>query len=546
MGNAGLGWAADIEQEETGQEATCDHTFQPDEWRAEHEIPPAGDGPQECSEPPLDHSAKCRFHASSQELEWDGLDEDEVFAEYVTEYNGILDANFNEIHLGNIDIEGREVKLLSPQISKIRGGDGVFTGDIEFKNAAIDSINICDFESNGRINFHTCKIKSSINISGSSFDGCLDFEGSKIDHWTYIFDTEFRENVGLSEVQSLSDIVAHRCRFLGGIDANPISRIGSFVLTDCEISEMDCQIFDLEDTLVQLKDSEIRSGNMRGTGTEDLPRYKPDPDSGPDVLYDLSGARLGDVELHTAEKGLENYYFESTDLDNFNLRRHADALKEANWNLHEFSSKFREYNDLELLSGGGVGHIDEYPSSNRYQTTARIRDFESTYINATRAAELQGDYISASKFFTRASRARKLINRRQIAQPNPRHGRSRLIHAVRYAKAVFLQYTCNYGESPLRTFGWAFLMLTFTTLYYPYSGGVKRASQEIIYGRANSTLTEVLGDSLYFSISTFTTLGYGDFSPITLHTKLIAGGEALAGSVLIALFIFTLSKSMKR
>ena len=56
----------------------------------------------------------------------------------------------------------------------------------------------------------------------------------------------------------------------------------------------------------------------------------------------------------------------------------------------------------------------------------------------------------------------------------------------------------------------------------------------------NSFLT-----SLYFSVVTFTTLGYGDITPIG-PSRLIAALEAFTGSFTIALFVVVFVKRMTR
>jgi len=53
----------------------------------------------------------------------------------------------------------------------------------------------------------------------------------------------------------------------------------------------------------------------------------------------------------------------------------------------------------------------------------------------------------------------------------------------------------------------------------------------------NCVIYDVL-DCLYFSIITFTTVGYGDFRP-TSDVRLYAGFEALTGVVFFSLFIPT-------
>ncbi len=55
-------------------------------------------------------------------------------------------------------------------------------------------------------------------------------------------------------------------------------------------------------------------------------------------------------------------------------------------------------------------------------------------------------------------------------------------------------------------------------------------------------------DGLYFSIITFTTLGFGDMYPGPEHllTRCVAMIEALAGVCLMALFVVSLSKRYSR
>jgi prepilin signal peptidase PulO-like enzyme (type II secretory pathway) len=52
----------------------------------------------------------------------------------------------------------------------------------------------------------------------------------------------------------------------------------------------------------------------------------------------------------------------------------------------------------------------------------------------------------------------------------------------------------------------------------------------------NGQITHTALDSLYFSIVTWTTLGYGDMHP-TESIKLWAGAEALLGTIFIPLFL---------
>ena len=49
-------------------------------------------------------------------------------------------------------------------------------------------------------------------------------------------------------------------------------------------------------------------------------------------------------------------------------------------------------------------------------------------------------------------------------------------------------------------------------------------------------------DSLYFSLITFTTLGYGDFRPLEGLGRILAGSEAFIGAFMMALFVYTFAR----
>ena len=49
-------------------------------------------------------------------------------------------------------------------------------------------------------------------------------------------------------------------------------------------------------------------------------------------------------------------------------------------------------------------------------------------------------------------------------------------------------------------------------------------------------------DSLYFSLITFTTLGYGDFRPLEGLGRILAGSEAFLGAIMMALFVYTFAR----
>ena len=82
----------------------------------------------------------------------------------------------------------------------------------------------------------------------------------------------------------------------------------------------------------------------------------------------------------------------------------------------------------------------------------------------------------------------------------------------------------GYGERPSRIFLFAFFMIgIYATIFDGADWG------------KNAPLTWI--DSAYFSVVTFTTLGYGDILPTTTALKLLCGSEAILGAFTMGLVV---------
>ena len=61
-------------------------------------------------------------------------------------------------------------------------------------------------------------------------------------------------------------------------------------------------------------------------------------------------------------------------------------------------------------------------------------------------------------------------------------------------------------------------------------------------GLLKNNVIRNIPDSLYFSLITFTTLGYGDFRPLEGCGRILAGLEAFIGAFMMALFVYTFAR----
>jgi uncharacterized protein YjbI with pentapeptide repeats len=102
-----------------------------------------------------------------------------------------------------------------------------------------------------------------------------------------------------------------------------------------------------------------------------------------------------------------------------------------------------------------------------------------------------------------------------------------VITFLAWCRSLFLRITMGYGEKPLRALANAICVIISYAAIYFHFGAVKND-------------TTFLG-SLYFSMTTFTTLGYGDMVP-NIPFRLLAASEAMSGILLTGMFLFCLGR----
>jgi len=106
---------------------------------------------------------------------------------------------------------------------------------------------------------------------------------------------------------------------------------------------------------------------------------------------------------------------------------------------------------------------------------------------------------------------------------------------------VFGRLLFGYGERPIRILVASVIIILLCAVLYVLPGAG-------IVCRDMNWDKPGLIDGLYFSITTFTTLGFGDIypNPDYLPTRALAMLEALSGACLMALFVVSLAKRYSR
>lgn len=156
---------------------------------------------------------------------------------------------------------------------------------------------------------------------------------------------------------------------------------------------------------------------------------------------------------------------------------------------------------------------------------------EEIYRNIGREMRNQGMTAEIGWFFYREM----VVRRMQL----PRFSVARTL-----SKAIDL--LCGYGEKPVRLIGVSvFVILSLAVLYAIVGIQHGDSINSFAYATTFTESIQVFFNSLYFSIVTFTTLGYGDFSPVGI-SRVIASIQAITGSFFIALFVVVFVRRMTR
>ncbi|EGA68097.1 putative potassium channel protein [Vibrio sinaloensis DSM 21326] len=157
------------------------------------------------------------------------------------------------------------------------------------------------------------------------------------------------------------------------------------------------------------------------------------------------------------------------------------------------------------------------------------QEAEEVCRNIRKQCEKQGLFEMAGDFFKREMRFRRY----QMPKFSLKRGISKSVDLF-----------CGYGEDPLRVVLFSIFLIFVCAMAYFF---LDTTGEHPIYEGVTGWKFYVLEffNSLYFSVVTFTTLGYGDISPVGV-ARFIAAVEAFLGSFTMALFVVVFVKKMTR
>lgn len=259
----------------------------------------------------------------------------------------------------------------------------------------------------------------------------------------------------------------------------------------------------------------------------------------------LSGSNLFDANLKAAEllgADLNEADMTSADLEGSDLTRcslerarlwHANLkdsnLVEANlsradlWNANLADARFWR---TDLYKAISLSKNNFLLKPNRYSTTYRIN--EKGLAAAEEAYRTLKKYFLASGKYNDASWAS--FKEKTVERLLLKKGRK-----IAYIPSLIMDFLCGYGEKPHR--------IILSSAFVVFGYGLAYFLLNAVTFAQGSACKMSLSDYLYYSVVTFTTLGYGDFIPKSLPLfRLLAASEAFIGAFMVGLFIFTLAR----
>ena len=127
-------------------------------------------------------------------------------------------------------------------------------------------------------------------------------------------------------------------------------------------------------------------------------------------------------------------------------------------------------------------------------------------------------------------------------------------NSLNWLKLVIASFIYGYGENPWRVIRFALIIIFLFAIILNFSGIVISDRTILIIEFIKESqgdeytlkyLEPILGsflNCLYFSVVTFTTLGYGDFQPAVGLSRFFVSLESIIGAITMALFVYTFAR----
>ena len=250
----------------------------------------------------------------------------------------------------------------------------------------------------------------------------------------------------------------------------------------------------------------------------------------------LEGISLQDADLRAAS--FDDAHAEGTNFDSTNLEDASfDSTK-----LQGASFRDAQLKDAEF-SGSRIDHDTHFDEEVIYEekfAETENADERKEYFDAATWVYRQIQSLARRNALFQYAEGyyyREKDLRRRFAWR-----RGDYLHALR---AEGSRWIMGYGRDPWRILATSAVVIVLCALLFPFLGGLQDTvpddpvtySLAVPPGSSVDYAVTAFGKSLYFSVVTFATLGYGDIQPVGTAARALSGIETLVGFGLVALLI---------
>ncbi|MEE2657405.1 MAG: pentapeptide repeat-containing protein [Candidatus Latescibacterota bacterium] len=255
--------------------------------------------------------------------------------------------------------------------------------------------------------------------------------------------------------------------------------------------------------LYQGKQPILKNANLFRAELPGASMYRADLRGAELLKSNLAGANLNEARLEDAE--LLGANFDGT------------RLERVQWG----EQCINERQAREALDGG-----------DRDQAIVKFEEAEEIYRTLRRAHDGAGHFEQAGVFFRC-----EMTMRRMLLKP----------WSMARLWSRLVDMFCAYGESPPRVIVSSALFNFACALVY-WGFGVNGPDGPIGFDTAASIKDNAyaLYNCVYYSIVTFTTLGYGEITPPPGGMRILAALQAFSGAFMMAMFVAVFGKKMTR
>jgi hypothetical protein len=234
----------------------------------------------------------------------------------------------------------------------------------------------------------------------------------------------------------------------------------------------------------------------------------------------LSGARLFKADLSDAillKANLENANLNATNLENANLlgiRLENARLERTNWG--------------KMLRQEKLAH-EAHHLGKKDEAIQLYGEAEEIARYLTNESEKRRQYDVSGRFY----RLERVMRRMQMRP-----------FSSEWLWSKLLDILCGYGENAARVINFSILVIFLSAAVY-FLHGLNGIHGRLVFNEQFTFLenSSQFLECLYFSVITFTTTGYGDFSPVGF-SRIMAAIEAFTGAFSISLFVVVFVRKM--